>query len=137
MKITVALVALMMAFPAAAGPTPLQLMVGRWRSADDPRAMVEVRADGTWIDSYTGAPSATAASRWVLFSGAHPPKAAADETLDAKSTYLEVSDEDGGQLFYALEKVDAKSLKLLYLDRGNELTYERAPARPAASRPRP
>lgn len=131
MKIIVALVALLIAFPAAAAPTRQQLMVGRWRSIDDARAMVEVRADGTWIDSYTGMPSARTASHWMLFSGAHPPTAAADETLDAKSTYLEVSDRDGGQLFYALENVDAKSLKLLYLDRGNELTYERVrPARP-------
>jgi hypothetical protein len=130
MRVIIALVALAIALPAAAAPTAQQLMVGTWRSVDDARAMVEVRADGTWIDSYTGIPSATAASHWLLFSGAHPPKEAAGETLDAKSTYLEVSDKDGGTLFYALDRVDAKSLALLYLDRGNELTYTRVKAAP-------
>ena len=125
MKVIVALIALAIASSAAAAPTPEALMAGKWRSTDDARAMVEIRADGTWIDSYTGEPSATATSHWLLFSGAKPPKAAAGETLDAKSTYLEVTDADGGQLFYALEKVDAKSLEVLYLDRGNELTYTR------------
>lgn len=130
MRVIIALVALAIATSVAAAPTAQQLMVGKWRSVDDARAMVEIRADGTWIDSYTGIPSATAASHWLLFSGAHPPKEAAGETLDAKSTYLEVSDKDGGTLFYALDRVDAKSLALLYLDRGNELTYTRVKAAP-------
>ena len=125
MKLIIASIALAIALSAIAAPTQQALMVGTWRSTDDARAMVEIRADGTWIDSYVGEPSATATSHWLLFSGAKPPKAAAGETLDAKSTYLEVNDQDGGQLFYALEKVDAKSLELLYLDRGNELTYAR------------
>jgi hypothetical protein len=130
MRVIIALVALAIATSVAAAPTAQQLMVGKWRSVDDARAMVEVRADGTWVDSYTGIPSATAASHWLLFSGAHPPKEAAGETLDAKSTYLEVSDKDGGTLFYALDRVDAKSLALLYLDRGNELTYTRVKVTP-------
>ena len=130
MRVIIALVALAIATSVAAAPTAQQLMVGKWRSVDDARAMVEIRADGTWIDSYTGIPSATAASHWLLFSGAHPPKEAAGETLDAKSTYLEVSDKDGGTLFYALDRVDAKSLALLYLDRGNELTYTRVKVTP-------
>ena len=130
MRVIIALVALMTALPAAAAPTQQQLMVGRWRSVDDARAMVEIRADGTWIDSYTGIPSATATSHWMLFSGAHPPKEAADQTLDAKSTYLEVTDKDAGPLFYQLELVDAKSLELSYLARGNELTYTRVKAAP-------
>jgi len=130
MRVIIALVALAIALPAAAAPTAQQLMVGRWRSVDDARAMVEVRADGTWIDSYTGIPSATAASHWLLFSGAHPPKDAAGETLDAKSTYLEVTDKDAGPLFYQLELVDAKTLELSYLARGNELTYARVKTAP-------
>jgi len=130
MRVVIALVALAMAASAVAAPTAQQLMVGKWRSVDDARAMIEVRADGTWIDSYTGIPSATATSHWMLFSGAHPPKAAADQTLDAKSTYLEVSDKDGGTLVYALDRVDAKSLALLYLARGNELTYARVKTAP-------
>ena len=125
MKLIVASIALAIASSAVAAPSQQALMVGKWRSTDDARAMVEIRADGTWIDSYTGEPSATATSHWLLFSGAKPPKAAAGETLDAKSTYLEVNDQDGGSLVYALDQVDAKSLKLLYLDRGNELTYKR------------
>jgi len=130
MKIIVALIALAIASSATAASTQQALMVGKWKSTDDAKAMVEIRADGTWIDSYTGEPSATATSHWLLFSGAKPPKEAASETLDAKSTYLEVNDQDGGQLFYALEKVDAKSLELLYLDRGNELSYARIKTKP-------
>jgi len=130
MKVIVALIALAIASSATAAPTQQALMVGKWRSTDDAKAMVEIRADGTWIDSYTGEPSATATSHWLLFSGAKPPKEAASETLDAKSTYLEVNDQDGGQLFYALERVDAKSLELLYLDRGNELSYARIKTKP-------
>ena len=130
MKLIVASIALAIASSAVAAPSQEALMAGKWRSTDDAKAMVEIRADGTWIDSYTGEPSATATSHWLLFSGAKPPKEAASETLDAKSTYLEVSDQDGGQLFYALEKVDAKSLELLYLDRGNELSYARVKTKP-------
>ena len=133
MKIIAALIALALALPAAAAPTPQALMVGKWRSVDDARALVEIRADGTWIDSYAGMPSATTTSRWILFSGGHPPKDAADQALDAKSLYLEVSDKDGS-LVYAVDRVDAKRLQLTYLARGNTLTYARvetagAPAR--------
>ena len=127
MKLIFALIALAIALPAAAAPTPQSLMVGTWRSTDDARSIVEVSADGLWIDSYTGEPSATTTSHWLLFSGAKPPKAAAGETLDARSTYLEVNDKDG-VLFYALDHVDAKSLELLYLDRGNTLSYRRVGA---------
>jgi hypothetical protein len=130
MKLIVALIGLAIALPATAAPTQQQLMAGRWRSVDDPRSLIEIRADGTWIDSYTGEPSATATSHWLLFSGARPPKDAAGETLDAKSTYLEVSDKDGGVLFYALDHLDAKSLDLLYLDRGNTLRYTRVKSAP-------
>jgi hypothetical protein len=130
MKLIVALIGLAIALPATAAPTQQQLMAGRWRSVDDPRSLIEIRADGTWIDSYTGAPSATATSHWLLFSGARPPKDAAGETLDAKSTYLEVSDKDAGVLVYALDQLDAKSLDLLYLDRGNTLRYTRVKSAP-------
>jgi hypothetical protein len=130
MKLIVALIGLAIALPAMAVPTQQQLMAGRWRSVDDPRSLIEIRADGTWIDSYTGEPSATATSHWLLFSGARPPKDAAGETLDAKSTYLEVSDKDAGVLFYALDQLDAKSLDLLYLDRGNTLRYTRVKSAP-------
>jgi hypothetical protein len=130
MKLIVALIGLAIALPATAAPTQQQLMAGRWRSVDDPRSLIEIRADGTWIDSYTGEPSATATSHWLLFSGARPPKDAAGETLDAKSTYLEVSDKDAGVLFYALDQLDAKSLDLLYLDRGNTLRYTRVKSAP-------
>jgi hypothetical protein len=130
MKLIVALIALAIALPAAATPTQQQLMAGHWRSVDDPRSLIEIRADGTWIDSYTGEPSATATSHWLLFSGAKPPKAAVSESLDANSTYLEVSDKDGGVLVYALDRLDAKSLDLLYLDRGNTLRYTRVKSAP-------
>ena len=130
MKLIVASIALAIASSAVAAPSQEALMAGKWRSTDDAKAMVEIRADGTWIDSYVGEPSATATSHWLLFSGAKPPKAAAGETLDATSTYLEVNDQDGGQLFYALDKVDTKSLEMLYLDRGNELTYTRVKTAP-------
>jgi hypothetical protein len=130
MKLIVALIGLAIALPATAAPTQQQLMAGRWRSVDDPRSLIEIRADGTWIDSYTGEPSATATSHWLLFSGARPPKDAAGETLDAKSTYLEVSDKDAGVLVYALDQLDAKSLDLLYLDRGNTLRYTRVKSAP-------
>jgi hypothetical protein len=131
MKIIAAVIVLAVALPAVAAPTPQSLLVGDWRSVDDARAQVEIKADGTWIDSYAGMPSATATSHWILFSGAHPPKDAADQTLDATSTYLEVSDE-GGPLVYAL---DATRLELTYLARGNTLTYARMKtARPPASR---
>ncbi len=130
MKLIVALIALAIALPATAAPTQQQLMAGHWRSVDDPRSLIEIRADGTWIDSYTGEPSATATSHWLLFSGARPSKDAAGETLDAKSTYLEVSDKDAGVLFYALDQLDAKSLDLLYLDRGNTLRYTRVKSAP-------
>jgi len=130
MKLIVASIALAIASSAVAAPSQEALMAGKWRSTDDAKAMVEIRADGTWIDSYVGEPSATATSHWLLFSGAKPPKAAAGETLDATSTYLEVNDQDGGQLFYALDKLDAKTLELLYLDRGNELNYRRVTPAP-------
>jgi len=135
MKIIIAtLIALTLAAPAVAAPTAQPMMVGEWRSIADSRALVEIRADGTWIDSYAGMPSATTTSRWTLFSGGHPPKDVADQTLDAKSTYLEVSDKDG-PLVYAVDRVDAKRLELIYLARGNDLSYARVKAAgPPASR---
>jgi hypothetical protein len=129
MKIIAALIVLALALPAVAAPTPQALLVGDWRSVDDPRAQVEVKADGTWIDSYVGMPSATATSHWTLFSGAHPPKDAADQTLDAGLTYLEVSDE-GGPLVYGLDHLDATRLELTYLARGDTLRYARVKAAP-------
>jgi hypothetical protein len=140
-KTILALIALAIAAPtaalgAAASQPPI---VGVWRSTDDARSSVEVKADGTWIDRYQGDASATTKSHWRVFSGAHPPKDAADQTLDPKSTYLEVNDASGEPLFYGLDQVSAKFLELTYLSRGNTLTYRRMnpPHLAAATHSRP
>jgi hypothetical protein len=122
------LVALLMAPPSIAGPSPQQLIVGKWQSTQDKRSFVEAKADGTWIDSYKGMADATVVSHWLVFNGSHPPNESEGQLMAGPivgQLYLEVRNGDGDFLFYGLDRVDQKTMQLTYLGRGNLLQYRR------------
>ena len=127
MKNLLVLIAILLAAPAFAAPAP-QPLVGKWQSIDDAKSFVEAKADGTWIDTYSGMPDATTISHWLIFNGSHPPKESQGQLMAgpiAGQSYLEVKDKDGDYLFYGLDHVDQKALQLTYLGRGNILSYKR------------
>jgi hypothetical protein len=117
-----------MASPSIAGPSPQQLIVGKWQSTQDRKSFVEAKADGTWIDSYKGMADATVMSHWLVFNGSHSPKESEGQLmagLIVGQLYLEVRSGDGDYLFYGLDRIDQKTMHLTYLGRGNLLQYRR------------
>jgi hypothetical protein len=138
MRQFLAVIALMIAGPAMAmaAPTAQQLVVGTWSNDADAKALVQMKAGGTWIDSRTDNPGAASKSAWRLFFGAHPPKAfPTGETLSAKGAYIEVNDFGGEYRFYGLDLVTAKTLHLTDLSDSSKLTYTRVKAAAAARKP--
>jgi hypothetical protein len=97
-------------------------LVGKWQSNEDANFTRVFNADGTIVDSYTGA-SADQPGTWSLFT---------KESLDPSFTYPY---EDGavylkvaaGQdlLFFKLVKATPDELDLIYLDRGGALTFHK------------
>jgi len=101
------------------------VLVGTWQSTDDTKFTREFDADGNSADRYEGDASATTIGRWTLFRGSDAPKnLAAAQKLEAGVFYLKL-DENGDQLLFALAGLSRSDLKMVYLARGNLLSFIR------------
>lgn len=94
------------------------LIDGKWKSIDDPSAMITVTGDGTWSDG-TGEPGA-----WQAMFGSAARAADPSMTFTPKATYLQVKMGDH-TFWYELGAVDEENLELFYAGRGNRLAYKR------------
>lgn len=120
----------MFAGQAYAAPAPLtlgdikQMMIGTWQSTDDTRFTRELDADGTAIDRYDGDASATVPGNWTLFSGDAVPADVGGHKFEPDGIYLEVQ-QNGDTLLFALTHADRASMQIVYLERGNKLSFTR------------
>lgn len=99
-------------------------IVGMWQSTDDPKFTREIRNDGVIIDSYAGEVSSD--GLWMIFSR-EIPDAAFTGTIEEGAVYLSMGMNETEKLYFKILKADNASLQLLYLDRGNLLSFTRIP----------
>jgi hypothetical protein len=102
--------------PAATPPTDAALLLGEWVSTEDEKYSVEITADGKYNEYYDGTADADAAITWV--------SACADAVPGGTGPYLLVTSADLERCF-VLVSVDAEMLELMYVPRGNTLSFTR------------
>jgi hypothetical protein len=113
--------------PSAAVPdlgTLHSALAGTWQSTDDTRFTREFDADGTSVDRYEGDTSATTAGRWMLFMGSKPPAGTAGRAFQPDVVYLRL-EQNGDVLLFALAGLSRSDMKMVYLERGNLLSFVR------------
>jgi hypothetical protein len=125
----VALILLALPSGAAGAPQPTlesvqRALIGTWQSLGDTRFTRELDADGKAADRYDGAPNDVIAGRWSAFLGSAPPKAAQGRKLIADAFYVEL-DQQGDVLIFAVAALNAQSLQLYNVDRGDMLSFSR------------
>lgn len=124
--------ALLGAAPTVVTPPPeptlagvQRLIPGTWQSTDDAKFTREFDANGQAADRYQGDKSADMNGTWQLFRGDSPPTKFAGKTdYVSDAIYLAVTEGGDTQLF-AIDGIDARSLDMIYLDRGNTLSFKR------------
>jgi hypothetical protein len=99
-------------------------LIGTWQSTDDTRYSRQLSADGSVVEHYEGDPSPPTKGTWSIFYGAAPPPEAKGRQLVADGTYLELK-EDGDVLLFGLTELSAQTLQMIYLERGNQLSFTR------------
>jgi hypothetical protein len=112
--------------PESAVTSAAQMMsniVGMWQSTEDPRFTREIRNDGIAIDAYAGA-STTSQGHWMVFTK-EIPDTSFTGALEDGATYFSFSIDASEKLYFKILKADADSLDLVYLDRGNTLSFKR------------
>jgi hypothetical protein len=111
-----------------AGPPALAdvaaALAGTWQSTSDPKLTREFDSDGKTVETYEGDNSGTVMGRWTLFLGAAPPAALAGRKFDAKNVYLKL-DQNGDVLLFVLVGLSRSDMKMMYLERGNLMSFER------------
>lgn len=128
-RIFSALIAALLFLPASAfaGP-PLDAvrhaLVGTWQNNEDTRFTREFAADGTAVDRYADDPRSAAKGIWTVFNGNAPPAEAKSYPMIPEATYLEIR-QNGDVLIYGLESLTTQSLEMVYLQRGNRLSFAR------------
>jgi len=98
-------------------------LAGTWQSIDDTRLERELDPDGTATDRYEGDSSA-AHGRWLVFQSDAPPPEAKGHKLSPGDYYLEIQ-ENGDVLLFVLKELSSQSLSLVYLERGNTISFTR------------
>ena len=116
------------AAPPAAAPDLNVLrtaIAGTWQSTDDTRFTRELDADGKAVDRYEGDASATTPGRWTLFMGSKPPTGTTTgKAFQPDVVYLRL-DQNGDVLLFALAGLSRSDMKMVYLERGNLLSFVR------------
>jgi len=128
----VALFLILVAPASAAQPNPAPpnlavvhaMLAGTWQSTDDTKFTRELDADGRSADRYEGDESGTAVGSWTLFLGSAAPRALAGRKFEPNGVYL-LLDQNGDQLLFALVTLSPQELRMIYLERGNVLSFVR------------
>ncbi|PIR83914.1 hypothetical protein COU18_00665 [Candidatus Kaiserbacteria bacterium CG10_big_fil_rev_8_21_14_0_10_51_14] len=101
-----------------------EAMIGTWQSAEDPNFTREFRDDGRVVDRYVGNASATSEGIWGAFT-ADMASAGTTTGLAPGVVYVQMTFDDM-VLYFSIVKA-ADTLEMVYLDRGNQLTFTRVP----------
>lgn len=100
-------------------------MIGVWQSSDDSKFTREFKADGTVVDRYEGDDLATAMGTWMIVDPTKEPSdalGAPSENLTGM-TVVKLTFSDGQILYFGVDSVTESSLKLIYIGRGNTLSF--------------
>jgi hypothetical protein len=97
-------------------------IVGTWRSSEDPKFIREIRNDGVAVDRYEGEPESE--GLWMVFTK-EIPDTTFNGTFEDGAVYLSIAMGEDEKYYYKVLDTDAGSLVLIYLDRGNVLTFAR------------
>jgi len=104
-------------------PTLRAALAGTWQSTDDTKFTRELDVDGKAVDRYEGDASATTPGHWMIFLGNKPP-AGTTRAFQADVVYLRL-DQNGDVLLFALAGLSHSDMKMVYLERGNLLSFVR------------
>lgn len=99
-------------------------LVGTWQSQNDTKLTREFDADGRTVERYEGDDSATNIGRWALFYGKSPPPGFSGQKFEDKVVYLKI-DQNGDVLLFALAGLTRSDMKMVYLERGNVMSFAR------------
>jgi len=104
------------------GATVMSNIVGKWQSDEDSKFIREIRNDGTVVDQYEG--EADSDGLWMVFTK-EIPDTAFDGTMEDDAVYLSLAMSEEERLYFKVIQVDGDSLELIYLGRGNVLSFHR------------
>jgi hypothetical protein len=113
--------------PAAAPPDIAVVradLTGTWQSTDDTKFTRELDTDGRAADRYEGDNSETTPGHWTVFLGNAAPANVTGRKLVPNGVYLEL-DQNGDRLLFGLVGLSRSELKMIYLERGNLLSFVR------------
>ncbi len=95
---------------------PSSLLPGAWVSAEDSKYVVTITPDAKYIETYDGTDETTSDITWV--------SNCADAPVEDAGPYLVVTGDDIVRCF-KLVHVDTNNLQMMYVGRGNTLSYTR------------
>lgn len=103
--------------------TAAELILGQWRSIEDPKFVRSFSRDQV-VDMYEDKVTGSA-GKWAIFSSDNVP---ADFTGIAEkgATYISLDFIDS-KLFFEVSNISKSNLELVYIDRGNVLSFARVP----------
>jgi hypothetical protein len=102
--------------------TVMSNIVGVWQSNDDGNFTREIRNDGTVVDRYDGGEDSD--GLWMVFTK-EIPDTAFTGTIEDGAVYLSLAMSEDEKLYFKIAKTDRDALELIYLDRGNTLSFHR------------
>ena len=107
-------------------PTVTQNIVGSWQSTGDGNYSVKITANGKWTDTYStsATSSASQTGAYTLFTSADPDPALAGAVTPGV-VYVKLV-EGKSTSFFGVVEADGNNLQLVYLDRGNTISFVKA-----------
>jgi hypothetical protein len=99
-------------------------LAGTWQSLDDPKFTREFDASGASADRYEGDESATTLGHWTVFLGNAPPAGIDKRAFQPDVVYLRLA-QNGDVLLFALTGLTRSDMKMVYLERGNLMSFVR------------
>ena len=110
----------------AAAPANASTMVGTWKSNEDPKFTRTFAAGGAVTDAYAGDSSATETGSYAVVDPLKEPLGAFG-TVSAGSltgmTILKLTFPKSGVMYFGVQSETESSLSLIYIGRGNLLTF--------------
>ena len=95
-------------------------IIGKWQDTTDPKFTREFTRDKV-VDISVGEKTLTAAGTWEVFTTEDPDKDFKG-TLEKDAVYIKIRTSNTN-LYFKLAKLTPESLELIYLDRGNVLSF--------------
>ena len=103
------------------------MMVGTWSSTDDAKFTREFKADGTIVDRYEGDDSATVTGTWMVVDPSKEPVELLGTPAEnlGGMTIIKTTWPNGLIMYFGLSSLTEIDLKLIYVGRGNTLSFKK------------